>query len=549
MLSNYYTLAAVASELNARVSGKAIREAYSQERNTLVLSFDSMQESLVISCSPDTNTLFLHPAFSRARSNSADVLKQSNRQTVQSVAIQPGDRVVSFNLSGKLDLHCQFFGPKANVLLANTNGWITDAFKNARTLVGEEYVPIQGEMVHDLTAFERAITEEPSSTVLSLLKRSSPWLGTTLVNEILFRAGMSTATRARDVTSEALHQLQRVFANLLTELSQPMPRVYIAQESSHIPYRFSLVKLGHCYEYEERVFSDIHEGIRFFISRTKSSGVVRSHASQLIGTLSQQRTKLQRTINAIEEDLAKTGRAAEYERNASLLMANLATLEKGMKSVRLSNGSDVFDVEVEPRLTPVQNAQRYFEKAKKSRASSTQSRERLSGLRSRLRDVETLLTEAETIHTKDELKIFMSDRAMELERLGIGEKAKNHEQLPFRIFTVDGGFEVWAGKSSRNNDELTMKYAKPTDLWFHARGSSGSHVILKTNSRKGEPGKKSKEQAAGIAAYYSKMKNAKMVPVAMTEKKYVRKPKGAPPGTVVIEREKVIFAEPALPGN
>jgi predicted ribosome quality control (RQC) complex YloA/Tae2 family protein len=92
-----------------------------------------------------------------------------------------------------------------------------------------------------------------------------------------------------------------------------------------------------------------------------------------------------------------------------------------------------------------------------------------------------------------------------------------------------------------------MKHAKPSDLWFHARGSSGSHVILKVNTGKGEPGKKAKGQAAAIAAYYSKMKNATMVPVAMTEKKYVRKPKGAPPGTVVLEREKVIFAEPALP--
>jgi predicted ribosome quality control (RQC) complex YloA/Tae2 family protein len=112
---------------------------------------------------------------------------------------------------------------------------------------------------------------------------------------------------------------------------------------------------------------------------------------------------------------------------------------------------------------------------------------------------------------------------------------------------VEGGFEVWAGKSSENNDLLTLHHAKPNDLWFHARGSSGSHVLLKVGSGKGEPGKKAKEQAAGIAAYYSKMKNAKMVPVAMTEKKYVRKPKGAPPGTVVLEREKVVFAEPSLP--
>jgi predicted ribosome quality control (RQC) complex YloA/Tae2 family protein len=195
----------------------------------------------------------------------------------------------------------------------------------------------------------------------------------------------------------------------------------------------------------------------------------------------------------------------------------------------------------------VQNSQRYFEKAKKSRLANNESRQRLEELHRTLELDERLLTQAESIETKEDLKTFMDEQSSELERHGIGRKAEEREQLPFRVFTVEGGFEVWAGKSSRNNDELTMKHAKPNDLWFHARGASGSHVILKTNSGKGEPGKRAKEQAASIAAYYSKMRNATMVPVAMTERKYVRKPKGSAPGSVTIEREKVIFAEPALP--
>ena len=126
---------------------------------------------------------------------------------------------------------------------------------------------------------------------------------------------------------------------------------------------------------------------------------------------------------------------------------------------------------------------------------------------------------------------------------------KEEPTVPFRIFHVSGGFEVWAGKSSKNNDELTLQYAKPNDLWFHARGSSGSHVVLRIGTGSGEPSKKAKEQAAAIAAYYSKQRNAKYVPVAMTEKKYIRKPKGATPGTVVMDREKVIMVTPALPAQ
>ena len=106
---------------------------------------------------------------------------------------------------------------------------------------------------------------------------------------------------------------------------------------------------------------------------------------------------------------------------------------------------------------------------------------------------------------------------------------------------------MWVGKSSANNDLLTTKYAKPNDLWFHARGASGSHTVLKISGRSEPPPKEAIRQAAGIAAYYSKMRNAANVPVAYCERKYVRKPKHVPEGTVHLEREEIIFVQPRLP--
>lgn len=547
MLSNYYTLATVAANLDARLRGRTIREAYTQEKNELVLSFEGLSECLVISCLPNTNVLYLHPGFSRARINSVDVLKTTAGKSVLSVSIQRGDRVISFGLQDDLTMYAQLFGSKANVLVVDNEQRIVDAFKDARALAGKSYSPSRVEFIHDATLLRTPVHQEPSQTVLALLKKASPVLGTTLATEILFRSGLLTSSRAHEIDDEQLHRLESSFTTALSELSRPASRVYVHKEPPHAPHRFSIVKLTHCHEFEEKTFPDIHDAIRFFISRSRASGVLKSRAQDIIASLRQQRTKLQRTITAVEEDLEKTARAEEYERYATLLMVNLGSVGKGMKSVTLSDARGEATILIDPRLSSVKNAQRYFEKAKKSKLASGQSRERLIELRGTLQLAESLLHEVEAIHTKEELKKYVSERASELERFGIGEKAKEREQLPFRIFTVDGGFEVWAGKSSRNNDELTMKYAKPNDLWFHARGASGSHVILKTNSGKGEPGKKAKEQAAAIAAYYSKMKNAGMVPVAMTEKKYVRKPKGSPPGTVVLEREKVIFAEPALP--
>jgi predicted ribosome quality control (RQC) complex YloA/Tae2 family protein len=117
----------------------------------------------------------------------------------------------------------------------------------------------------------------------------------------------------------------------------------------------------------------------------------------------------------------------------------------------------------------------------------------------------------------------------------------------FRRFVVEGGHEIYVGKNATNNDELTVRFARPNDYWFHARGTSGSHVVLRWSDAKSKPPKDAIRHAASLAAYYSGARNARMVPVAYTLKKYVRKPKGAAPGSVVMEREEVIMAEPKLP--
>ncbi len=547
MLSNYYTLAAVANDLAARLAGRTLVEAYSQDKNELVLSYEGIPGGIVISCTPEVNSLYWRPSFSRARTNSADVLKAVIGRITRSIGIQPMDRVISFTLDGGLTMQAQFFGSKANVLVVDPEYRIVDAFKDSRALVGTVYAPREGGLLHDVTAIRPAIGQQPDATLYAILKQAFPVLGTTLTTEILVRSGLALSHIARDVDEEQIARLEESFMGVLAEISHPSPRVYLDKDPPHIPRRLSIVKLEQCAGFDERLFDDIHEAIRYFVARVRSSMAVTSHAGDVIASLQQQQAKLKRTLTAVEEDLKNTARADEYERFAILLTSNLDRIKKGMKSITLAD--EGVTIPLDAKLSPVQNMQRYYERAKKSKAAYGQSRERLQELRATLGLAEQLLADLDTVRTRDDLKQFLVEHGKDLESFGIGKKAEERQQLPFRIFTVDGGFEVWAGKSSRNNDELTMKYARPGDLWFHARGASGSHVILRNNTGKGDPGKKAKEQAAGIAAYYSKMRNAKMVPVAMTERKYVRKPKGASPGTVTLEREKVIFAEPALPGK
>jgi predicted ribosome quality control (RQC) complex YloA/Tae2 family protein len=117
----------------------------------------------------------------------------------------------------------------------------------------------------------------------------------------------------------------------------------------------------------------------------------------------------------------------------------------------------------------------------------------------------------------------------------------------FRIFILGEGFEVWVGKDSSANDLLTLKYTNQNDLWFHVRGSSGSHTVLKLPEQYDTIPKEHIKTAAAIAAYYSKSKNAKNVPVAYTQAKNVQKYKGAKSGSVVLKSEKIVKVKPGVP--
>jgi predicted ribosome quality control (RQC) complex YloA/Tae2 family protein len=105
------------------------------------------------------------------------------------------------------------------------------------------------------------------------------------------------------------------------------------------------------------------------------------------------------------------------------------------------------------------------------------------------------------------------------------------------------GYKIYVGRSSDNNDELTQKFAAKDDLWLHAKDVSGSHVVVKYKAGQNFP-KNVIEKAASLAAFYSKRKNETYCPVIYTQKKYVRKVKGAPKGSVRVERESVIMVEP-----
>jgi predicted ribosome quality control (RQC) complex YloA/Tae2 family protein len=134
-----------------------------------------------------------------------------------------------------------------------------------------------------------------------------------------------------------------------------------------------------------------------------------------------------------------------------------------------------------------------------------------------------------------------------LPKEGVSRSPRREPDVPerFRRFVIDEQHTVFVGRSDKDNDFLTHRFASPNDLWFHAQGSAGSHVILK-GAHRSTPGAVI-EKAASIAAYFSKARHSRTVPVVYTEKRHVRKPRKAKPGTALCTHEKTLFVSPAIP--
>ena len=569
MLGNYFTLARISGLIHQQCAGAIISEIYSQHKQQLCIVAESHPvRTIVISCEPSQNSLYIHEGNFRARKNSVDLFSAVPGKRILEVKCDPNDRVVRLRLEDAMTLEGEFFGSRANVLLWKcdptipvSSETVLDAFLRKREMISirrptseHNIPPAYLRILHDERSFAEGLHSSAADGRARSLKTILPLLGPTLAKEILIRADANGSGEGEMLTDQETKRIftetSLIIAELTSDAREGEARVYFDED---VPVCVSPIPLRMYSEHRNESFPDIAAAIRRFVSTEQVSSTFRGKKEEISAWLEKEEKKTDQTRTKIKSELAEHDRSSEYEFFGKLIMSHLHELHKGSKraiiddTVSQESPGDSITIPLDPSLSPVANAEKYFAKAKKAKTAIGESAEYLRSLDRRSAMLHMLSGEIADIASAPALKEFCEANKGYLHQVGYMTTKEKETLPPFRLFTVEGGFQVLAGKSSENNDLLTMKFAKPNDLWFHCRGSSGSHVVLKVSSAAGEPSKKAIHQAASIAAYYSKMKNASSVPVAVTEKKFVRKPRGAPAGTVTLEREKVLFVEPKLP--
>ena len=254
--------------------------------------------------------------------------------------------------------------------------------------------------------------------------------------------------------------------------------------------------------------------------------------------------KTRRLLANVEEDLESARRAEEFRYMGNLLVTWRHRLRTGMDEITAMdfNGEDEITIPLDPALDPERNIQVYFRRARKGKKGIEIIKARRASIREDIADLEKSIARTDAIEDPAALAAMIIPEGSSVSRTG---RIREKDRPRFKSFRIDDTHTILVGRSDRENDELTHRYAATTDLWFHAQGSPGSHVVLRGANR--STPSRVIEMAAETAAWFSKARGSGTVPVICAEKKYVKRPRGAKPGTASCIRSKTLFVAPQLP--
>ena len=253
--------------------------------------------------------------------------------------------------------------------------------------------------------------------------------------------------------------------------------------------------------------------------------------------------KLRRTLQAVEEDAARAAAAEGDRRRAELLLPFASRVARGAAKAVVpdwsrtdENGEPApLELELDPAITAAENASRWLRRARRYAAAAARIAARRVEVAADLAATEALLRRVNAASDRLELASVEADARLAPER----RRAAKHlgERLPYRTFR-SGAATILVGRSARDNDALTFRVARGNDVWLHVRGAQGAHVILPAPGE--APDARALGDAALLAVHFSSARGSDGVEVSWTRCKYVRKPKGAAPGSVLISGEKTM---------
>lgn len=524
MVFDYFTLKEISKFSNINLTGAIIKDIFSQDKDKIVFTFqkkDSSKLSMEFSCLTEFPYIQIKGEFKRSKKNSISLISEIVEKTVEGVNLYNNDRVISINLSGQSAILVSMIPSRYNALLIKDD-IIINSFKNSNILIDSG--------INNFFRTKKTELKKEVKTYKDYLRHKNPIINNYYISEICFRSNIN---ENETIVEDKLRIIDCEVEKIYQELKNPKFLKYYNNENSI----HSLIELkSNLFNKEE--YDSIISLINSLISENLHNISLSKKKDEILRNQKQKLNLLGKKISSIDTNIEHNTQSSKYKEYGNTIISNLSKIKKGETELHYNVENEKMVIKLKRELTPQQNAEYYYKKYKKQRNSIEE-----------LKKKKEILSKEYEKREKEFIEIFESKNIKVIKSMHKDQQNKNEEieRKHFRKFILNENFQVWVGKDSYSNDLLTMRYSSPNDLWFHVRGATGSHTVLKINNKTSIPDKEIIKVAASIAAYYSKARNASNVPVAYCERKYVKKTKGLKQGSVIMGKEKVLNIKPGIP--
>jgi len=561
------TLAAVARELNARLEGARLEKIHVPTATEMIWQLRGYREVFRLLFSVRGSFSRLHLTESRPDNPAQPPmfcmllrkhLEGSRILRVEQVGLErviqvvttgrdelgdPIERVLVAELTGKHSNLILLDRPDGTVL--GSLRTVTQAMSRERQIyAGIPYdpppVPANRRDPRDVSGADLLDMLSTGGTLDAAILAGVHSLSKIAIAQICEDAGLSPKTPAQEVESEGLARLAATWEQAITNIRAG---VFHAQREAGKTWDYRVLWT----RAEAPPPSDANALLDGYYRGIETGERLEAMRATLAKDVKERLSKLATRQERIREGVLAGERAEEQKQWGELILAYGYGLKPGAEALEAPNhyleDAPLIRIPLDTRLTPTENAQRYFRRYQKAKAGVEVSERLLAEGLEEIRyweSVSTAIAQATRLEDLLEVRQELNPEVPAKGRPPRGTK-KTPEAQPSRFVSSDG-LEILVGRNNRQNDLLTLKLARPDDWWFHTQIIPGSHVLVRTSG--GELPERTRDEAAMLAAWYSQARASSKVPVVFTKKRFVKKPSGAKPGMVIYEQERTLFVTP-----
>lgn len=564
-------------DMNRLLTGGRIYKIYQPEADELLLVVKNQKDThrLLLSASASLPLVYFVPD-NKANPMTAPNFCMLLRKHISNGRItgvnQPGmERIIEISIEHLNELGdlCQkklvieIMGKHSNIIFLDDAGMIIDSIKHIshqissvrEVLPGRTYV---APPVHDKVSLD-AVTPEwmedvllnKAATVQKGIYTSLSGISPVFASELCYRAGIDGSAAMASLSPEEQTSLYGELVRLRTQIEEHRYQPVIVYQG-RTPVEFSSLPFTMYPDMDCRTFPDISEVLRTFYAEKEVVTRIRQKSTDLRKIVSNAIERTAKKYDLQRRQLADTDKKEKYKIYGELLHTYGYEAQLGQKELTCVNYYDGQEITIplDPQLDAMENAKKYFDRYGKLKRT-------YEALTTLVEETHAELLHLESISNALEIARDENDLAMIKEELmeynyvkrhgqGRGKKKNKAKSKPFHYISSDG-FHMYVGKNNFQNEELTFKFANGKDMWFHAKKMAGSHVIVKLETATELPDR-TYEEAARLAAYYSKGKDAPKVEVDYTERRNLKKPPQAKPGFVIYHTNYSMTIEPDISG-